>query len=141
MSFYDPTETVDSDGDGVGDNVDAYPNDPSRTEPPSDLLVTYKLIEFDMAHGLNVKMMQKQGGGRLAVFLNTEDKINAANNLLSTSKSFSKAYIGLSDHLSEEIGFGWMVALLTSSNWDEWNRMGAFHQNYAAIYGNSLGFC
>ena len=26
----DPTETVDSDGDGVGDNRDAFPNDPAR---------------------------------------------------------------------------------------------------------------
>ena len=28
----DPTETTDTDGDGVGDNSDAYPNDPTRTE-------------------------------------------------------------------------------------------------------------
>ena len=28
----DPTEWVDTDGDGVGDNVDAYPNDPTRWE-------------------------------------------------------------------------------------------------------------
>ena len=27
----DPTETTDSDGDGVGDNRDAYPNDPTRS--------------------------------------------------------------------------------------------------------------
>ena len=27
----DPTETVDSDGDGVGDNADPFPNDPSET--------------------------------------------------------------------------------------------------------------
>lgn len=27
----DATETLDSDGDGVGDNADAYPNDPART--------------------------------------------------------------------------------------------------------------
>jgi hypothetical protein len=27
----DPTETVDSDGDGVGDNADAFPNDPTET--------------------------------------------------------------------------------------------------------------
>ena len=26
----DPTETVDSDGDGVGDNADAFPNDPAQ---------------------------------------------------------------------------------------------------------------
>ena len=28
----DPSESSDSDGDGVGDNGDAYPNDPSRWE-------------------------------------------------------------------------------------------------------------
>ncbi|MEO1575658.1 MAG: cytochrome c peroxidase, partial [Pseudomonadota bacterium] len=28
----DPTETADSDGDGVGDNADAFPNDPTETE-------------------------------------------------------------------------------------------------------------
>ena len=27
----DPTETMDSDGDGVGDNADAFPNDPAET--------------------------------------------------------------------------------------------------------------
>ncbi|MEC8352643.1 MAG: hypothetical protein VXZ65_05405, partial [Candidatus Thermoplasmatota archaeon] len=27
----DPTETLDSDGDGVGDNADAFPNDPEET--------------------------------------------------------------------------------------------------------------
>ena len=27
----DPTETADSDGDGVGDNADAFPNDPAET--------------------------------------------------------------------------------------------------------------
>ncbi len=27
----DPTETTDSDGEGVGDNADAYPNDPTRS--------------------------------------------------------------------------------------------------------------
>ena len=26
----DPSETMDSDGDGVGDNGDAFPNDPNR---------------------------------------------------------------------------------------------------------------
>ncbi len=29
----DPTEDTDSDGDGVGDNSDAFPDDPSRSEP------------------------------------------------------------------------------------------------------------
>ncbi len=28
----DPTETTDTDGDGVGDNADAYPNDPTKWE-------------------------------------------------------------------------------------------------------------
>ena len=28
----DPTETTDSDGDGVGDNADAFPNDPTETK-------------------------------------------------------------------------------------------------------------
>jgi hypothetical protein len=27
----DPSETVDSDGDGVGDNSDAFPNDPTES--------------------------------------------------------------------------------------------------------------
>ena len=30
----DPTETADSDGDGVGDNADAFPNDPTRSAMP-----------------------------------------------------------------------------------------------------------
>ncbi len=32
----DPTETVDSDGDGVGDNSDPFPNDPTRPLKDSD---------------------------------------------------------------------------------------------------------
>ena len=31
----DPTETADSDGDGVGDNADAFPNDPTRSALPA----------------------------------------------------------------------------------------------------------
>ena len=27
----DPTESMDSDGDGIGDNADAFPNDPTET--------------------------------------------------------------------------------------------------------------
>ena len=30
MFPYDSNETLDSDGDGVGDNSDIYPNDPDR---------------------------------------------------------------------------------------------------------------
>ena len=29
----DPSETGDFDGDGVGDNADAFPTDPTRSEP------------------------------------------------------------------------------------------------------------
>ena len=32
----DPTETVDTDGDGVGDNSDAYPNDANRSSDSED---------------------------------------------------------------------------------------------------------
>lgn len=32
----DPNETLDSDGDGVGDNSDVYPNDPSFWEEVND---------------------------------------------------------------------------------------------------------
>ena len=32
----DSTETVDTDGDGVGDNSDAYPNDASKSSDPED---------------------------------------------------------------------------------------------------------
>ena len=31
----DSNETTDSDGDGVGDNADAFPNDPTRSELPA----------------------------------------------------------------------------------------------------------
>ncbi|MBT8443830.1 MAG: hypothetical protein KJO13_03740, partial [Gammaproteobacteria bacterium] len=31
----DPTETTDTDGDGVGDNADAFPTDPTRTRANS----------------------------------------------------------------------------------------------------------
>ena len=31
----DPTETADSDSDGVGDNADAFPNDPTRSALPA----------------------------------------------------------------------------------------------------------
>ena len=31
----DPNETADSDGDGVGDNADAFPNDPTRSALPA----------------------------------------------------------------------------------------------------------
>ena len=31
MFPYDRNETLDSDGDGVGDNSDMYPNDPDRS--------------------------------------------------------------------------------------------------------------
>ena len=31
----DPNETADSDGDGVGDNADAFPNDPTRSAFPA----------------------------------------------------------------------------------------------------------
>ena len=32
--IYDPTETADSDGDGVGDNADDLPYDPTETVDP-----------------------------------------------------------------------------------------------------------
>jgi hypothetical protein len=55
----DSTETTDSDGDGVGDNTDAFPNDPSQTveseDEPSQPVPGFELwlvvIAFWMAVG------------------------------------------------------------------------------------------
>ncbi len=38
----DPTETTDTDGDGVGDNADQYPNDPNQS---SDGMFNYRVYE------------------------------------------------------------------------------------------------
>ena len=40
----DATETVDSDGDGVGDNRDAYPNDPTRSVMPVPVMPALPLL-------------------------------------------------------------------------------------------------
>ena len=40
----DPTETVDSDGDGVGDNADAFPNDPTRSAMPVPIMPALVLL-------------------------------------------------------------------------------------------------
>ena len=40
----DPTETADSDGDGVGDNADAYPDDPTRSVMPVPVMPSLFLL-------------------------------------------------------------------------------------------------
>ena len=40
----DPSETADSDGDGVGDNADAFPNDPTRSAMPVPLMPAVVLL-------------------------------------------------------------------------------------------------
>ena len=40
----DATETVDTDGDGIGDNADAYPNDATNTPPVNT--ITKQLLDF-----------------------------------------------------------------------------------------------
>ena len=40
----DPTETADSDSDGVGDNADAYPDDATRSVMPVPVMSTLALL-------------------------------------------------------------------------------------------------
>ena len=53
----DASETLDSDGDGVGDNADAFPNDPTR----SALSTTFRYYRFLGTNSDNSATTSKQG--------------------------------------------------------------------------------
>jgi len=48
----DPTETADSDSDGVGDNADAYPDDATRSVMPVPVMSTLALLLLAVLLGL-----------------------------------------------------------------------------------------
>ena len=48
----DPSETIDTDGDGVGDNADAYPNDPTRSALVAVPVPALPLLGLFMLAGL-----------------------------------------------------------------------------------------
>ena len=51
---YDPSEQSDSDGDGVGDNADAFPYDPSKQASPAPVFETVSVSVVDSVTGAPV---------------------------------------------------------------------------------------
>ena len=77
----DPAETMDSDGDGVGDNADAFPNDPARAALPATIAFApdasghYRVDDIAAPAAADAKHMPIYGdNSRLAVGIEQDAK-------------------------------------------------------------------
>ena len=105
---------------------------------PSQIL-TRGNTQFQIIEGnftwTEAKLDAEARGGRLAV-LNTQEKIDAANEYLLSLSTWNNAYIGLTD---EEVEGSWKWVtgeLLTVDNWNSGEPNGSTNENYGQIIGS-----
>jgi len=94
----------------------------------------FQIIEGDFTWH-EAKADAEARGGRLAV-LNTQEKIDAANEYLLSLSTWNNAYIGLTD---EEVEGSWKWVtgeLLTVDNWNSGEPNGSTNENYGQIIGS-----
>ena len=83
----DPSEWIDSDMDGVGDNGDAFPNDPDRQvkEEQSTMLIFVALFTVVIVVGLILLLVGwKRGGDDDLSYLSDSETKNSDNNTNKT---------------------------------------------------------
>ena len=83
----DPSEWIDSDMDGVGDNGDAFPNDPDRQvkEEQSTMLIFVALFTVVIVVGLILLLVGwKRGGDDDLSYLSDSETKNSDNNTNET---------------------------------------------------------
>lgn len=94
----------DSDGDGLSDGYELS-------------LSEFSIIQIDSNNWYDAKLDAENRGGSLAI-LNTEERINQANDYLSNRVTWDNLWIGLK-YNTEQQQFEWVNnEALTSSNWD-----------------------
>ncbi len=94
---YDPSETIDSDGDGTGDNSDVFPNDPTETEDSDEDGVGDNADEYDYSDTSETVAISGSDSGvanrSLQNGYTLADTVNAASTTCEISASNHGKYV------------------------------------------------
>ena len=85
----DPSEALDSDGDGVGDNSDAYPQDASRTVVP----VSEISIESASINAAVFNVESEPSSLRIEVATSSDESIDWGKSKIFTSSPRVRHYL------------------------------------------------